>query len=77
MYLLYGAVKGNGRAVLQLYQERFPSRRLPNYKIFPKFYRQLYEKGSFIASIDERGRSRTVRRIYLEEILLDHVDETQ
>ncbi|GFW84741.1 hypothetical protein TNCV_1814711 [Trichonephila clavipes] len=41
-----------------------------------ELHRQLCENGSFIASTDRGGRLRTVRQAYLEEFILDHVDET-
>ncbi|GFU27153.1 hypothetical protein TNCV_775721 [Trichonephila clavipes] len=59
----------------QLYLERF-SRRMPNHKIFQRLHQQLCENGSFTASTDGRGRSRTVRQTYLEDVILDHEDET-
>ncbi|GFV76810.1 hypothetical protein TNCV_4730301 [Trichonephila clavipes] len=43
---MYGAV--NSRAVLQLYQERFPRRCMPNHKVFQRLHRQPCENGSFI-----------------------------
>ncbi|GFX44773.1 hypothetical protein TNCV_1826351 [Trichonephila clavipes] len=76
---MYGATNDNGRAALWLYQERFPSRRTSNHKMFQW---QLCENGAFSASTDGRGRSMcvcvcvTVRQNILEEIILDHVDKT-
>lgn len=34
MHLIYGAANGNGKAVLQLYQESFPNRHRLNPKMF-------------------------------------------
>ncbi|KAF8771229.1 hypothetical protein HNY73_018676 [Argiope bruennichi] len=76
MHLMYGADNGNGRAELRCYQKRFLSRRMPNHKMFERLHRQLYENGSFNTSTDGRDRSRTVRQPHMEEIILDHVDET-
>ncbi|GFY01223.1 uncharacterized protein TNCV_5076901 [Trichonephila clavipes] len=76
MHLMYGAVNGNGRASLRLYQERFPSRLMPNHGMFQRLHRQLYENGSFIANTDQRGTSKTVRQTHLEEVILDPVDKT-
>ncbi|GFY34061.1 uncharacterized protein TNCV_4982641 [Trichonephila clavipes] len=72
---MYSAVNGNGRAAIRLYQKRFPSSHMLNHKMFQRLRRQLRENGSFIASTDGRGRPRTVRQ-HLEEVILDHVDET-
>ncbi|GFY15291.1 hypothetical protein TNCV_1571021 [Trichonephila clavipes] len=44
--------------------------------MFQRLPRQLCESGLFIASTDGRGRSRTVRQTHLEEVILDHVNET-
>ncbi|GFR26973.1 hypothetical protein TNCT_569071 [Trichonephila clavata] len=63
MNLMYDAVNVNDRAVLQLYQERFPSRCMPNHKTFRQLHRQLCEKGSFITSTDGRDRSRTTNTL--------------
>ncbi|GFX94247.1 hypothetical protein TNCV_4292921 [Trichonephila clavipes] len=52
MHLMYGAANGNDREALRLYQERFPSRRMPNHRIFQQLHQQLCENGSFIARTD-------------------------
>ncbi|GFS72749.1 hypothetical protein TNCV_1421311 [Trichonephila clavipes] len=57
MRLMYGVVNGNSRAALRLYQERFPSRRMPNHKMFQRLHRQLWKNSSFIASIGGRGEN--------------------
>ncbi|GFX91685.1 hypothetical protein TNCV_3682711 [Trichonephila clavipes] len=44
--------------------------------MFQSLRRQLWENGSFIASADGRGRSRTVRQTPPGEVILGQVDET-
>ncbi|GFT64435.1 hypothetical protein TNCV_4831611 [Trichonephila clavipes] len=56
---------------LRLYQERFPSRCMPNHQIFYRLHRHLSEIGSFITSTDGRGRSKTAQQTHLR-----YVDET-
>ncbi|GFU50009.1 hypothetical protein TNCV_2362771 [Trichonephila clavipes] len=56
--------------------ETFSSRCMRNPKIFQRLHRRLYENSSFVANINGRSISRTVRQTLLEEILLDHLDET-
>ncbi|GFW15389.1 uncharacterized protein TNCV_3740931 [Trichonephila clavipes] len=73
--LIYSAANGNGRAALRLYQECFPSRRMPNPKMFHRLHRQLCENGSLIACTDGRSKSRIVKQTLLEKAILDQVDE--
>ncbi|GFY00427.1 uncharacterized protein TNCV_1664661 [Trichonephila clavipes] len=75
IHLMYGADNSNGRTVLQLYQYRFPSRDMPNHKMFQTLHRQLCENGSFITSTGGKCRSRAVRQTHLEEIILDYGNE--
>ncbi|GFW01096.1 hypothetical protein TNCV_1763341 [Trichonephila clavipes] len=75
MHLMYGGTNGKGKVALWLCQERCPSRLIPNHKIFQRLHRQLNENGSFIFSIDGRGRPRTRRQEQLREVILHHVDE--
>ncbi|GFW19690.1 hypothetical protein TNCV_1605811 [Trichonephila clavipes] len=44
--------------------------------MFQRLHQQLCENSSSIASTEGRGRSRTVRQTHLEEVILDHLDET-
>ncbi|GFT15387.1 DUF4817 domain-containing protein [Trichonephila clavipes] len=73
---MYGAVNGNDRGALRLYQERFPSKRMLNHKMFQRLHQGLCENGSFITSTHRRGRQRTVRQTHWEEVILDYVDGT-
>ncbi|GFS83958.1 hypothetical protein TNCV_2363781 [Trichonephila clavipes] len=47
MHLICGDVKGNGRKAQKLYEQRFPSRRIPSHPTFSSVDRQELETGSF------------------------------
>ncbi|GFR26730.1 uncharacterized protein TNCT_20431 [Trichonephila clavata] len=76
MYLMYGAANSNGRAALRMHQERFPSRHMPNHKMFQQLHRQLCENGPFTANTRDKGISRTSCQTHLEEVFLSQADET-
>ncbi|GFV65029.1 hypothetical protein TNCV_763711 [Trichonephila clavipes] len=46
-------VNGNGRVAVQLYEERYPTRRQPNNQTFPRVHQNLAEHRSFRATIDD------------------------
>ncbi|GFW65082.1 hypothetical protein TNCV_393481 [Trichonephila clavipes] len=75
-HLIYCAVNGNAKGKLRLCQELFPFRRMRSHKMFQRLYRQQCENGSFTASTGGRCRSRIVRQTHLEEVILDHGDNT-
>ncbi|GFV65958.1 hypothetical protein TNCV_1303491 [Trichonephila clavipes] len=44
--------------------------------ILANHFNKLWENGSFIAGTDGRDRSKIVRQPHVEEVILDHVDDT-
>ena len=44
MMLMYGEARRNGRAVRQLYEERFPHRPTPSHALFANFYHRTLEQ---------------------------------
>lgn len=70
MHLTYGEAKGNGRAARRLYEQRFPTRRIPSHPTFASVDRRLRETGSFAIANSNAGRSRTARTPELEERVL-------
>lgn len=49
MNLKYGAANCDGRVAPRLYGEGFPCRIMPDHKMLPRLYQQLYEKRSFMS----------------------------
>lgn len=72
-YFSYGAANGNSREAAQLYEQRSPHKRLPNYKTFVRLHPQLCETGSFLASWSDAGRARTARKVVVEQEILHTV----
>lgn len=42
---MYGRADGNGALARRLYQERYPDRRVPNFRVFQNTFRRLIENG--------------------------------
>jgi hypothetical protein len=69
----YGAADGNDRTAQQLYQERFPNRRIPHHSMFASINRRLRETGSLNVNRYDCGRGRTVCTLRFEEVVLNMV----
>ncbi|GFT03962.1 uncharacterized protein TNCV_1731101 [Trichonephila clavipes] len=52
---------GNGRAVVWLHGERYPTRQQPNHQTFSQLHQNLAEHGSFTATIEGAGRSKLAK----------------
>ena len=46
--LLYSEARRNGRAALQLYEERFPHRHTPSHALFAKVYQRASERSMYM-----------------------------
>lgn len=74
MHFMYGLADGNASRARRLYQERYPTRRLPDRKTFEGVHRRLCEYGSFARSPRTGGRPK-VARPEEEEAVLNIVEE--
>jgi DNA-binding NarL/FixJ family response regulator len=70
MLLIYGAADCNATTARHLYAARFPTRLLPDRRMFERLYRQLRETGSFTAHRADSGAQRATDR---EQAILQHV----
>lgn len=74
MVFIYGSANGNAHEARRLYQERFPTRRLPDRKTFERVFRRLGETGQFKALTVNYGAPREIRTVDLEERILQRVE---
>lgn len=74
MHIVYGEVHCNGRAACRLYAERYPNRRVPNYRMFASLHRNLCEYGAFRRNRHDAGHPRTTRSPAFEEDVLRRVE---
>lgn len=75
MHYIYGAALGNAREAQRLYRERFPTRRVPDARIFQRLHQQLCERGSFARCMQDAGRSRSARTPSVTDDILDRISE--
>lgn len=73
MLVVYGMAHCNGREARRIYQERYPSRRVPNHQTFGSTYRRLRETG--ILSFREPRVNRFEPNVAVEERILDQFTE--
>lgn len=59
----------------RVYRERFPNRRLPNYKTMAAIERRLRETGRFAPVAINYGRAHTVRTAEVKEDILNWIEE--
>ncbi|XP_050311553.1 uncharacterized protein LOC126747097 [Anthonomus grandis grandis] len=65
----YGRANGNGALARRLYQERYPDRRLPNFRVFQNTFRRLTEVG--IGNNPARGVNSGHNNVEIEEQILE------
>ncbi|GBN01270.1 hypothetical protein AVEN_222628-1 [Araneus ventricosus] len=53
--IVYGLNNINGRVAVQLYRERFPSRRIPNPQMFAHVHQNISEHGFFTVPMQDTG----------------------
>jgi hypothetical protein len=75
MHFFYGRANGNGREAQRLYQEAFPNRPQPSFKIFGRLHARLSENGSFKSNLNGQGRPSVVATPQLEVRVLNLVEE--
>ncbi|GFY76643.1 DUF4817 domain-containing protein [Trichonephila inaurata madagascariensis] len=75
IHFIYGVAYGNALEAQRLYGERFPSRRLPNRKIFERLHRRLRKTGLFDNEMHDSGRNRSSRTPELEKHVLREFEE--
>ena len=75
MHYMYGAAQGNAREAQRLYREHFPTRRVPDARIFQRLHQQLCERGSFARCMQDTGRSRRVRTPSVTDNIVDRISE--
>ncbi|EZA54493.1 hypothetical protein X777_05748 [Ooceraea biroi] len=73
IHLVLGECRGNGRAAVRRYYEKFPNRRLTDRRTFLNADRHLRESGCFRPLRSDAGRPRTTRTEEMEERVLDLV----
>lgn len=75
MLLVLGFCEGNCRRSVRVYQQRFPNRRIPNFKTFGRIERRLRETGRLEPSTVNRGRPRQICTPQVEEQILNTIAE--
>ena len=76
MCIMYSAANGINIAAIQLYQERFPNKRMSNHKMLEWLHQHLDEYCAFHACSTRRTRTRIVPHPNVEEPISNIVDET-
>lgn len=75
MHFCYGLADGNALEARRIYQEKFPTRRLPCDKTFSRIHNDVVQTGSFNRNVNVPGRPLTVRTPELEEEILHQVED--
>ncbi|GBL91800.1 hypothetical protein AVEN_172730-1 [Araneus ventricosus] len=73
MHFMYGLANENDLEAERLYRQRFPRRHVTDQKLFERLHRCLSETGSFVTSMHDAGRSRSVRTPQVVEDILQGV----
>ena len=74
MHLAYGAADESGRLPRQVYEDRYPNRRIPQHEIFVRMHRNLCERGSLRSNMQDTGRRRLTRTVNVAEQVLQSIE---
>ena len=75
MCIMYSAANGINIAAIQLYQERFPNKRMSNHKMLEWLHQHLDEYCAFHACSTRRTRTRIVPHPGMKEPISSILDE--
>ena len=74
MHLIYGAADGNARLAVRMYQEKFPTRQIPERRMFTRIHTRLRETGSFDTRRLDAGRPNHRNRHH-NDMVIRHFEE--
>ena len=73
MHLAYGTADENGRRAIQVYEDLYPERRIPQHEMFARMHRNLCERDSLRRNMQDSGRRRLTRTVNVAEQVLQSI----
>ena len=74
MHLAYGAADESGRPARQVYEDRYPNRKIPQHEMFARMHRNLCERDSLRSNMQDTGRRRLTRTVNVAEQVLQCIE---